>query len=212
MSASLEHVTSLLTAAFKLEVTSVVPLGGYLGQNFLVTTSSDRFVLKGFSNDAHTQAHVEAQIEAIKLARHLMPDTDLPSIIPSQNGQDICADDKTLWILQTYVGGDLIGEGPAAQSELLQSVGQVVGMLDRTLQNFNHSGAVRRDMEWDLADALMYRDYTDLIEDPESRRLADYFFSNSKRKVFRVYLNCPGSLFIMIATDLLSKRIICAST
>ena len=176
MSASLEHVTSLLTAAFKLEVTSVVPLGGYLGQNFLVTTSSDRFVLKGFSNDAHTQAHVEAQIEAIKLARHLMPDTDLPSIIPSQNGQDICADDKTLWILQTYVGGDLIGEGPAAQSELLQSVGQVVGMLDRTLQNFNHSGAVRRDMEWDLADALMYRDYTDLIEDPESRRLADYFF------------------------------------
>lgn len=172
----IKNVKTILTEAYGFQSFEVEDLGGYLGCNYCVITQDTKFILKSFPDTEDSRAHLNAQIDAIKAASQSIPDINFPNIIKTINGADTHHAEGKLWALQKFVEGNLIGQGAPAEAELLHSIGTSVAKLDRALQGFHHAGAVRRDMQWDLVDAPLYRDRVELVEDPEIRRLADYFF------------------------------------
>jgi 4-aminobutyrate aminotransferase-like enzyme len=167
---------NVLAEAYGFPDSEIEDLGGYLGRNYLVVSKERKFVLKAFAASHDSRAHLDAQIAAIETASQNVSDIAFPDIIKTVTDCDMHQTEDGLWILQKFVEGDLVGQGAPAKGKLLHSVGVHVAALDKALEGFYHAGAVRRDMQWDLVDAPLYRDRVELVEDPEVRRLADYFF------------------------------------
>lgn len=72
--------------------------------------------------------------------------------------------------LLSYLPGRLFVHTKPHTPQLLRSLGQVMGTLDRALHGFDHPAA-RRDLKWDLARAGWIRDYVHYIPEPERRDL-----------------------------------------
>ncbi|GAC1616624.1 MAG: aminotransferase class III-fold pyridoxal phosphate-dependent enzyme [Ktedonobacteraceae bacterium] len=175
---TLEDARRIAFELYNLQA-SVHPLTGEHDSNFhLKAEAGQEFVLK-ITHAAEQRNALDLQNKVLEhLAAH---DTSLllPQVCTTSAGETIATitttDGITHFIrLLTYVPGKLFAQTNPHTPALLFSLGNVLGRMDRALQDFTHSATQRR-LKWDLQHALWIRDYIQYIEQAEQRAIVEHF-------------------------------------
>ncbi len=154
----------------------VTELPSHLDQNFHINTSKGIFVLK-VSNAAAESGYVDLQ-QAILTHLHAKGEGQcFPAVVPTQAGDQkaIAAGENgqnhQLWMV-TWLSGRVLADVRPVLRPLLRDLGQFLGSLDRTLEDFEHKSA-HRNYEWDLRRAIQLTEYINCIQDTNRRRLVE---------------------------------------
>lgn len=163
-------------------------LPGEYDDNFnLLTADSRAFVLK-IMHPAREESFVDMQCRALTHLAQRASHLALPRVIPTTRGELFVREkvegggERLVWLL-TFVPGRTLAEVKPHSSELLASLGRLLGEIDRALLDFSHPGATRQ-LKWDLARAAWARDYLSHVRNPERRALAARFLEDAARLDF----------------------------
>jgi 4-aminobutyrate aminotransferase-like enzyme/Ser/Thr protein kinase RdoA (MazF antagonist) len=202
------EVVRLARDLYGLEA-SATPLPGEHDNNFhLVTVDGRAFVLK-VMHPAREQSFIDMQARGLQhLAEHL-PRRQLPRVVPTANGHlftSIAANDndngsstRFVWLL-TFVKGTVLAHARPQSLELLQSVGRLLGEIDKALANFSHPAALR-ELKWDSSRALWIREFIPHIADARRRKLVEHFLGLFESQVIPVMPQLRCSLIYGDAND-----------
>ena len=155
---------------------SAKPLPGEYDQNFHVTTEDGRaFVLK-VMHPSRERSFVDLQCRALAHLAECAPGLSLPRVKPTQRGEPFMkvqfeGKERFVWLL-TFLPGKVLAQVRPHTSELLHSVGRLLGEIDRALQDFSHPAAMR-ELKWDSARASWIREYLSQVGDPLRRALVE---------------------------------------
>lgn len=156
-------------------------LPGEYDDNFHLRTADGRgFVLK-LMHPARERALVELQCEALAHIARRAPELWLPRVCPTRRGELIPtargadAAERLVWML-THLPGRPLAEAKPHTSELLRSLGRLLGEMDRALGDFSHPAA-ERELKWDLSRPLWIRGHLHEIADPSRRALVERVLS-----------------------------------
>jgi 4-aminobutyrate aminotransferase-like enzyme/Ser/Thr protein kinase RdoA (MazF antagonist) len=198
-----EDAVRLAQALYGLRATAT-PLPSERDQNYLLETErGECFVLK-IANALEDRTLLEAQNQAMAhLARHQV---SCPRVVPTEAGALIAevrspAGGTHLVRLVTYVPGIPLGQQGWHSDELLYSLGECLGQIDRAFVGFDHPAA-HRHFHWDLANApQVVCQYEPLIADAEQRALIQQFASDFERDVASLLPTLPKSVIHNDAND-----------
>ncbi len=170
----------LASELYALECTAEALPGEY-DDNFHLVTADDRhFVLK-VMHPAHESSFVDMQARALQHLAKKLPDRELPRVIATNDGKlftRVTAADgspRFVWLL-VYVQGQVLAKANPHTSELLASVGQLLGEIDTVLAGFDHPAA-HRELQWDSARAAWIADSLNVIENESRRTLLKKFLA-----------------------------------
>ncbi len=132
-------------------------------QNFRITTDDSRcFVLK-IANAAERRIMLEAENACM---HHLAATGLAPELVPTRDGQEVSQHGDHLVRLITWIDGRTLGGARWRSEALLTDLGRAIGLVDRTLESFDHP-ALHRAFHWDLAHApALVERHVDRIPDP----------------------------------------------
>jgi Ser/Thr protein kinase RdoA (MazF antagonist) len=126
-------------------------------QNFLLTTpDGEKFVLK-FAKSDEDRSVLEFQNAALEWVANRAPRLAVPRLRPIASGAGLGearsgAGHLHFMRLIGWLEGDLYAAVRPHDGALLESLGEVLGELDRSLQGFTHP-AMNRELHWDLRHA-----------------------------------------------------------
>lgn len=153
------------------------PLPGEYDNNFhVVTTDGRAFVLK-LMHPSREPSFVDLQCRALRHLADCAPTLSVPRVTPTRQGEAFTkvelkeSEERFVWLL-TFVKGTVLAKASPHTSELLHSLGCLLGAVDRALQDFSHPAAAR-ELKWDSSQALWIRDYLSHIEEPSRRALLE---------------------------------------
>jgi 4-aminobutyrate aminotransferase-like enzyme/Ser/Thr protein kinase RdoA (MazF antagonist) len=158
-------------------------LPGEYDHNFHITTANGgAFVLK-VMHPGREQSLIDLQCQALLYLASRSPGLPLPRVQLTRQSEPFTkvalrrGEEQFVWLLN-FLEGKVLAESRPHTTELLESLGRLLGEIDRTLQDFSHPAAMR-DLKWDLAQASWIRRYLSCVEDPSCRTLvkgamADY--------------------------------------
>jgi 4-aminobutyrate aminotransferase-like enzyme/Ser/Thr protein kinase RdoA (MazF antagonist) len=176
----------IATELYGLNV-SARSLPGERDYNFHLKTDSGReFVLK-IAQAEEQRDTLDMQNRALEHLAAYDPSLLLPQVCLTSTGETIAqvitGDGMThLARLLTYIPGRLFAETRPHTPELLASLGNLLGRMDRALQDFSHPAA-HRTLKWDLRRAGWIRDYLQHIVQPERRAIVERFLSAFEAEV-----------------------------
>ncbi len=177
---TVERVAEIADRSFGLNVVSVKPLGGYIDQNFLVETEHGAYRLLKAHSRAERDGVLDLQNAALQHLQSKALDFVVPQPFETRDGNLIAAEEKDGVADRvrclSFVEGSLLADHASLKPATLERAGQVIAGLDSALADFEHPGAARPDMDWDLRNAPRISKQVHDIPDPALRRLADYFF------------------------------------
>ncbi|HEY6352314.1 MAG TPA: aminotransferase class III-fold pyridoxal phosphate-dependent enzyme [Candidatus Angelobacter sp.] len=158
----------LARESFGLEA-SARPLAGEYDRNFHVTAVNGReFVLKVMHPD-RKRTFIELQAQALQLLAVRAPGAAIPHVQRTLQGELFTqvtlgdGEQRFVWMLSFLPGKVLARVNPHAP-ELLEALGDLLGRIDRALQDFSHPAA-SREFKWDLAQAAWIRAFVSCIPD-----------------------------------------------
>jgi 4-aminobutyrate aminotransferase-like enzyme/Ser/Thr protein kinase RdoA (MazF antagonist) len=152
-------------------------LPGEYDDNFhLVAPDGTERVLK-VMHPARERSLIDLQCSALEHVAARAAHLALPRVCRTASGAVIASArvagvDRLVWML-TYVPGRPLAEARPHTTELLASVGRLLGEMDQALLDFSHPAADRPDLKWDLARAGWIRDAIGAITDPAQRTLVE---------------------------------------
>jgi len=158
-----------------------------IGQNYLVTTQDKRQFIFKISNPSETYPVLEAQNQVLELLQKANLDYKFPEVIPNAENKAILPIKLSRNIeynarLLTFLPEQLLAEYKEHTPEMLESLGRMLGQMDRTLQNFEHP-ALDRYWHWDLKNTADLHKYVVHIRDARKRNLADYWLLQFEAEV-----------------------------
>ena len=177
-----DEIEEIARECFGLSPANIKPLGGYVDQNFRIDPSDGPSRLLKIHSHAERNAVLDLQNQALL---HLQANQQLDFAVPVPfqdiNGNYIAEWESTDGKKErvrclSYVEGDLLADYAPLNFETLSRAGQTIAALDNVLTDFEHPGAARPDLEWDLRNAPSIGQFVSDIRDPALRRMADYFF------------------------------------
>ena len=176
---STEEAIRITREIYGLEVRAH-SLPGEYDHNFHVTTQDGRaFVLK-VMHSARERSFIDLQCKALQ---HLATRTlglVLPSVQLTRRGETFTkvalgdennGEEHFVWLL-SHIDGKVMAEVRPHTTELFQSLGRLLGEMDRALQDFSHPAA-KRELKWDLAHASWIRGYLSHVEDRSRRAMVE---------------------------------------
>ena len=153
------------------------PLPGEYDDNFHIKTSDgSSFVLK-LMHPTREHSFVDLQCLALQHLAARSPALSLPRVKPTRQAEAFTkvklkeGKERFVWLL-TFLEGNVLANTKPHTSELLHSLGCLLGQIDRALQDFSHP-ATTRELKWDSAQALWIREYLSHIEGPSRRALVE---------------------------------------
>lgn len=156
-------------------------LPGEYDDNFHLACSDSReFVLK-VMHPAREDSFVDMQCRALTHLAAKAPHLALPRVFPNVRKElfaRVVLEDESprlVWMLSFLPGAPLV-ETRQHSSELLESLGRLLGEMDLALLDFAHPAA-HRFLKWDLSRSNWARDYLGHIPDAGRRALAKKFLN-----------------------------------
>jgi 4-aminobutyrate aminotransferase-like enzyme/Ser/Thr protein kinase RdoA (MazF antagonist) len=128
------------------------------------------------------------QLETIDLQNKVLeylvthdPALVLPHVLVTTEGETIGivtnADGTTHFVrMLTFIPGKVLAETRPHTSELLHSLGSMMGKMDHALQDFSHPAA-HRPLKWDLQYIRWIDDYLRCLDQPEHRAIVEHFLT-----------------------------------
>src|SRR6267378_3330850 len=169
----IEAAVALAETLFGVRATAT-PLSSERDQNFLLAKESgEKFVLK-IANALEDRASLEAQNLAMT---HLESRFSFcPRVVPTLSGELLSLIESSTGAsnfvrLLTWLPGVPLAEVKQHSPQLMRSLGQRLGQLDRAFSGFDHP-AIHRNFHWDLNNGLqIIREYRPLIAGDRMREL-----------------------------------------
>jgi len=158
---------------------TATPLPGEYDDNFRLDADDGRaFVLK-LMHPQRDASFVEMLASVLQHLEREAPGLALPRAAPARGGGPIGhvtdgRGEARLALLLAWVDGLPLAEARPRTKELHESLGRLLGTMDRSLARFDHP-ATRRELKWDLARAAWAREALPRIAEPEKRSLAERF-------------------------------------
>ncbi len=140
----------------------------------LVARDDTAFIMK-VMHPSRDAAFIDLQCRTLQHLARTAPGCNLPRVINTRKGEAFTTargddgEERLVWLL-SYLPGKVLFDARPHSPELLESIGELLGTVDRSLHDFSHP-AGKRDLKWDLSNALWIRDRLTVIEDPERRAL-----------------------------------------
>lgn len=161
------------------KIKSITKLGGYDNANYLIETTETKYVLKTYPYTEDTLDLITAENHAlIHLQNFKNIETPIP--IKFNNGETILTlslnNNKTLFRLLLFIQGDFLAE-VSHDKDLMTSYGTTIGLLNLYLKDFKNYYYKSRNWEWNIENLNLNKKYLVNINDPENRRIAEYFFN-----------------------------------
>ena len=155
------------------------PLNGERDLNYLITAPTGRYLFK-IANRAEKIGMLECQHQVFeRLARARVFEL-VPASVRSLDGkvvETVTADDGVRHYARMvgYLEGRLLSAVNPHTPELLESLGERLALLDKSLDGFTHA-ALERPLLWEMhrADAVVGK-FAPLLASKEHRALVDYF-------------------------------------
>ncbi len=183
---------------------SVRNLNSDIGQNFYIKDEKGAEFIFKISNPSETLDMLDAQNKAMDFVKQAGLNFELPAVIQTRDGGkilEIQKGNKTYNArLLTFISGEFLAEIQPQTPELLLQLGEMLGALDKRLSEFSHP-AVQRYWHWDLKNALDSRPLIKHIDQPEKRRLAEYFLLQFETEVLAKVPELHKSLIQNDAND-----------
>ena len=203
-SVSPEEAIRITRDVYGLEV-QAEPLPGEYDHNFRVTTENGQaFVLK-IMHPERERSLVDLQCHALQHLASRAPWLVLPRVQLTRRAELFTqvalrqGEERFVWMLN-YLGGKVLAEVRPHTAELLQSLGRLLGEVDRALQNFAHPAA-RRELKWDLAQALWIRGSLSHVKDPARRALIEQVLVHYESDVVPILPKLRKSIIYGDAND-----------
>jgi 4-aminobutyrate aminotransferase-like enzyme len=179
------EVKQIALEFYDLKVT-VRSLVGEIGQNFhLMADDGKEYVFK-IANPAETLPMLEAQNQVLEHLAEFENSFQFPQTVDSLSGKQIIPimlKDQYYYVrLLTFLPGTFLAEIRPHTTEMLFSLGQMLGGMDKVLYEFHHP-AMDRYWHWDLKHALDLRHYLADISDARNRSLADYWLLQFETRI-----------------------------
>ncbi len=174
-------------------------------QNYLLTTSDGRrFVLK-IANTTEDPAVLDLQDRALVHMAATSPQLPLPRLVPAVDGAlaTTAADPSGrphVVRLLTWVPGTVLAKTAPHTTDLLTSLGALLGRVDVALSAFDHPAADRA-LKWDPRRAGWIRAFTGEVADPARRALVERLFAWSEAELARLGPLLPVSVIYNDAND-----------
>jgi len=156
-------------------------LPGEYDDNFHVTAvDGSAFVLK-VMHGARERSFIEMQCAALQHLRQRAPHLALPQVHSAKDGQLIRqvtladGEQRFVWML-TFLPGEVLAKVRPHSSELLESLGRLLGAMDTALEDFSHPAAARA-FKWNLAQAGWIREQIQTIAGPARRQIIEKFLA-----------------------------------
>ncbi len=171
-----EEAVRVAREIYGLDV-SASPLPGEYDNNFHVVTADGRsFVLK-LMHPERERCFIDLQYQALHQLADRTPGLSVPRVTPTQRGELFTklalkqGEERFVWLL-AFIPGTVLAKIKPHTSELLHSLGCLLGSIDHALQDFSHPAAAR-EFKWDSSQALWIREYLSHIEQPSRRALVE---------------------------------------
>jgi 4-aminobutyrate aminotransferase-like enzyme/Ser/Thr protein kinase RdoA (MazF antagonist) len=138
------------------------------------------FVLK-VMHTGRERSFIDMQCQALQHLAVRAPHVSVPRVCPTQGGepfQKVTLPDggeRLVWLL-SFLPGSVLAEVCPKGADLIESLGSMLGEMDKGLKDFSHA-STQRDLKWDLAGAGWIRDYLRHIEDASKHALVEKFLS-----------------------------------
>ena len=174
-------------------------------RNFRITSAGGERVVLKIAHADDTAAVLDLQHRALERIAERAPMLSMPRVVPSRGGREmeqIEAGDGAAHLARvlTWVPGRPWAEVSPHSAELLQSLGSVLGILDRALQGFQHPGA-QRDLKWSMESSAWIRGHVRRIEDPERRRIVTRHLARFETEVLPALAALPRGIIHNDAND-----------
>ncbi|HEU4790568.1 MAG TPA: aminotransferase class III-fold pyridoxal phosphate-dependent enzyme [Flavobacterium sp.] len=171
------HIQQLAKEHYGLSVTAKM-LNGYDELNYLLTdTNNKRFILK-VSDDIQPYPFLDAQVKIIKHLSNSPLASKFQQFCINKQGNEltpITEDGKKYYLrILSFLEGCFWVEKTNKSIELYQNLGNFMGTMDQSLQDFSHT-AMHRQYTWDISRASDANDKLKYIKKHEKRRIASYF-------------------------------------
>ena len=173
-----DQVRDFLRDSFDISGT-VKNLDGERDLNYLVITDKERFVFK-IANQDESASLMECQTRVLEQLNNSSDALVFSRSILSKNGNAVETiksetGDSHLCRIVSYIDGQLFSSVSPHSNELLQSVGESVGILDSKLAGFEHP-AIERPLLWNMVDAMEVIDrFCPLINCPDKTDLIQMY-------------------------------------
>ena len=100
----------------------------------------------------------------------------------------------------TYIPGNVLAEIRPHTSELLYSLGSLMGTMDSALLDFKHAAA-HRTLKWDLQHTSWIHDYLHYIDQPKRRATVEHFLAQYETQVLPLLSTLRKSVIHNDAND-----------
>lgn len=161
--------------------------------NFKVTSNEENFVMK-IANSSEDKNILEMQNMALKHISSKNANIEVPTPLMSKQKKDIMIfeyNNKKYFVrLLTYIEGDFLKD-VTLNKKMMSSVGEFLGKLDRSLENFNHN-ASKREFIWDAAQIDTLNQH--LVHSKTDESLIKFFINTYKDKVCPYLNKLPKSI------------------
>lgn len=164
----------ILLDHYKLTNCQLIPMAGYISENYKITSDQGVFVLKvyDFSNEAHEE--ILAETEMINRLQHLN-DSEVSRPVLNTSDQIISVHDNKIYRVLSYVDGTFLAETKHSL-DLFESLGKFMAKVDLPLLDFKSAGIERRRLDWDLQNLARIKPLIDKITNVSQRKLVKHFF------------------------------------
>lgn len=157
--------------------------------NFLLTASDGTKYIFKAASDEHSYEFFDAQIKIVQHLSQSKVADKFFQYIPNHAGElmTILQKDGNKYYLRLigFLEGTFWVDVPERSDALHVDLGNVLGKMDKALQNFSHS-AMHRYYVWDISNAADANKKLQHIKDHERRRIAGYFLLQFETEVLPV--------------------------
>lgn len=180
-------------------------LPGEYDDNFHLDAEDSReFVLK-IMHPSRETSFVVMQCRALRHLAERAPQLLLSRVVPTLGGElysRVKLDDgaeRIIWML-SYLPGTVLADAKPRGIELFESLGRLLGEMDKALLDFADPAA-RRELKWDSLRSLWARDFLSHVKEERRRALAEKFLDLFEQQVMPRLENLRRSIIYGDAND-----------
>ena len=173
---------------FSEEIISISSLGGYDNHNYIIETSTSKYIFKTYIYDEFTY---DLLVEENKVLIYLQSFKDIEIPIPvSFNNKEALLiipidNEKRICRLLSYIDGTFLGETAINSNETLSSLGKTIATLNNNLIHFKSYFYKSRKWEWNIENLLLNKKYLADIDKAENKRVATYFMNQFETNIIQ---------------------------
>jgi 4-aminobutyrate aminotransferase-like enzyme/Ser/Thr protein kinase RdoA (MazF antagonist) len=175
--------------SYGLNVKSLKKLNGYDNENYLLTSKEGKkFVLKKYPFTKKNISLISAENDClIHLNKNSNSSYPTPVLSCDDEYLEIIYSKKDKYIIRvlSYLKGKFLGE-IQVNDNMLNSLGELVGNLNKHLKNYSNDSISSRKWEWDIQYLNLNKKFLKYIEDPNEKKIVLYFFQQFEENVLPI--------------------------